>query len=33
MRDDSEELHKRWFGGEAQQDCALAAKLAGSAVS
>lgn len=33
MRDDSEELHKRWFGNEAQQGLrALAAKLAGSSV-
>jgi Delta3-Delta2-enoyl-CoA isomerase len=34
MRDDSEELHKSWFGVEAQQGLrTLAAKLAGSAVS
>lgn len=34
MRDDSEELHKRWFGSEAQQGLrALAAKLAGTSVS
>lgn len=33
MRDDSEELHKRWFGAEAQQGLrALAAKLAGNSV-
>jgi enoyl-CoA hydratase/carnithine racemase len=33
MRDDSEELHKRWFGAEAQQGLrALAAKLAGTTV-
>lgn len=33
MRDDSEELHKRWFGTEAQQGLrALAARLAGTAV-
>lgn len=33
MRDDSEELHKRWFGSEAQQGLrALAAKLAGNSV-
>ena len=33
MRNDSEELHKRWFGAEAQQGLrALAAKLAGSTI-
>jgi len=33
MRDDSEELHKRWFGAEAQHGLrALAAKLAGSTI-
>lgn len=33
IRDDSEELHKRWFGSEAQQGLrALAAKLVGGAV-
>lgn len=33
MHDDSEELHKRWFGSEAQQGLrALAARLAGNAV-
>ena len=33
MRDDSEELHKRWFGAEAQQGLrVLAAKLAGNTV-